>query len=242
MAELVFSGTFFWDGWTVKWKEPRSLTFKDVNPIVNMDASRKWSLFSASVQSLDRTLSPPRPRLKSWDHSTPSSSTIWRLALYILWRIDFKNFSDLTGIWGMPWNNYKQLWWHDLRARWRLKEGASIERLPTELMESIFLQSLNHNLLLASPRIATQLSKSEKLFKAVFFIAFFTDHLNEWFKHIYMTCFKNYISSTLTSSHLRSLTKAIFRSRWCTWKYVQDLLGELLTAPIDTTNTITQFQ
>ncbi len=56
---------------------------------------------------------------------------------------------------------------------------SRLESLPAELLEQIFLASANGNLLLAAPRIATRLSGSETLYRAVFTLAFYNHRLRD---------------------------------------------------------------
>lgn len=65
------------------------------------------------------------------------------------------------------------------------QQMATIESLPTELLETIFLQSLNGGLLLASPRIATRLSRgNESLYRTCFAVAFYKHQLFEVLDHL----------------------------------------------------------
>lgn len=59
-----------------------------------------------------------------------------------------------------------------------------VEGLPTEILEAIFLQCLNGNLLLASPRIAKRLSGKESLYRTAFAVAFYGHQLEDVLSHL----------------------------------------------------------
>jgi hypothetical protein len=61
---------------------------------------------------------------------------------------------------------------------------AFVEGLPTEILEAIFLQCLNGNLLLASPRIGKRLSGNQSLYRTVFSVAFYGHQLEDVLSHL----------------------------------------------------------
>lgn len=61
---------------------------------------------------------------------------------------------------------------------------AAIEGFPTEILEAIFLQCLNGNLFLASPRMAKRLSGNQSLYRTVFSVAFYGHQLEDVLSHL----------------------------------------------------------
>ncbi|OCT50113.1 hypothetical protein CLCR_07758 [Cladophialophora carrionii] len=84
---------------------------------------------------------------------------------------------------------------------------SSLDSLPTEILEQIFLASLNGNLLLAAPRVAVRLSGSEALYRATFALAFFNHALESVLNHLGISLLVPIPEILWTIGDIRSSTK-----------------------------------
>ncbi|KAJ9616460.1 hypothetical protein H2200_000178 [Cladophialophora chaetospira] len=110
---------------------------------------------------------------------------------------------------------------------------STIEGLPTELLEQLFLGSGNGNLLIAAPSLAVRLSGSETVRKLAFLIAFYPHQLSEVVALFELTDYM--CSMEFGSWDIRSMTKAVLGSRWCTCGWVRDFIITLHELAIDDT-------
>ncbi|EXJ75967.1 uncharacterized protein A1O5_00475 [Cladophialophora psammophila CBS 110553] len=103
----------------------------------------------------------------------------------------------------------------------RLPEPCYLEALPAELLQQIFLASMNGNLLVASPLIAVKLSGMKALYHAAFLLAFFSHDVDRQFDIHKLHFLIPRLELPLSSWDIRNMTKAILASRWCTWGQVK---------------------
>ncbi len=115
-------------------------------------------------------------------------------------------------------------------------EYSKLESLPTEILETIFLGSANGNILLAAPRIAVQLSGNETLYRAAFTLAFYNHNLREVLNALQLSSLLPNRELPLDIWDMRSVTKAILRSRWCTYGWVRTLVNILTRHKIATSS------
>ncbi|KAK5057614.1 hypothetical protein LTR84_011614 [Exophiala bonariae] len=107
---------------------------------------------------------------------------------------------------------------------------AVVEKLPTEILEAIFLQCLNGNLLLASPRIAQRLSGNQPLYRTAFSVAFYGHQLGDVLSQLGLSFMIPRLPDRITAWMARSMTKAVLRSLWCTDRWAVNLSQSLLNA------------
>ncbi len=103
-----------------------------------------------------------------------------------------------------------------------------LESLPAELLQQIFLTSMNGNLLTASPRIAVKLSGSKAVYHAAFLLAFYSHDADNMFNIYDLNYLVPILDLPFSSWDVRSLTRAILGSRWCTWGLVKSWLADNL--------------
>lgn len=108
----------------------------------------------------------------------------------------------------------------DLTSHWPSVE-CRLESLPGELLEQIFLTSMNGNLLTASPRIAVKLSGTQAVFRAAFLMAFYSHDIHNMFSLYDLHYLVPILDVRISSWDIRSMTWAVLNSRWCTWGQVK---------------------
>ncbi|KAJ9616461.1 hypothetical protein H2200_000179 [Cladophialophora chaetospira] len=104
---------------------------------------------------------------------------------------------------------------------------SAIEDLPAEILQSIFFKACNGNLLLAAPRIAVRLSGIESIYAATFAIAFYSHQLEEVLGLFNLKHWTSTIPLPYRVWQIRSMTKAVLGSRWCTCEWVRDFMTQL---------------
>ena len=110
----------------------------------------------------------------------------------------------------------------------RDSEGSGLEALPTELLQQIFLNSMNGNLITASPVIAVKLSGQMVLYRAAFILAFYGHDIFKMFELHNLHSLIPMVSFSPSSWDVRSMTRAVLGSRWCTWGQVRLWLSDNL--------------
>ncbi|KIV77801.1 hypothetical protein PV11_09581 [Exophiala sideris] len=101
-----------------------------------------------------------------------------------------------------------------------------LEALPAELLQQIFLTSMNGNLVQASPVIAVKLSGQTSFYRAAFLLAFYSHDVDKVFDIHRLHYFIPMLELPLSTWDVRSLTKAVLGSRWCSWERVKSWLSE----------------
>lgn len=96
-----------------------------------------------------------------------------------------------------------------------------LEALPAELLQQIFLVSMNGNLIAASPLIAAKLSGHSSVYRAAFLLAFFSHDVDKLFNIHHLHFMIPMLDLPLSSWDVRSMTRAVLNSRWCTWAHVK---------------------
>lgn len=96
-----------------------------------------------------------------------------------------------------------------------------LEALPTELLQQIFLVSMNGHLITASPLIAIKLSGQTPVYRAAFLLAFFSHDVDKLFNIHKLHSMIPMLDLPLSSWDVRSMTRAVLNSRWCTWGQVK---------------------
>ncbi|CEJ59562.1 hypothetical protein PMG11_08182 [Penicillium brasilianum] len=111
---------------------------------------------------------------------------------------------------------------------------SMLETLPVEILEKIFLYSLNLNLPRASPVIAAAVSR-EKIFKILIILAFWNDpppnprlSLSDPINRILRPL--DYVP--LTREQRGQLQEAVFRARWCTMERVREQIPTIMLLTI----------
>lgn len=104
---------------------------------------------------------------------------------------------------------------------------SKIETLPEEVLERIFVDSANGNLLLAAPRIAVRLSRNESIYRVAFALAFYNHQLYDFLAALGISRLIPSVDLPMNSWDVRSMTKAVLRSRWCTCGWTLDLFISL---------------
>ncbi|KAJ9602685.1 hypothetical protein H2200_012879 [Cladophialophora chaetospira] len=112
---------------------------------------------------------------------------------------------------------------------------SELEALPLELIQRIFFESCNGNLLLAAPRIAAGLSGTESIYHVAYIIAFYHQHLDEISKLFGLEHWTATTARPFKQWDIRSWTKAVLRSRWCTCGWVRTFTLELRQKVLDDT-------
>ncbi|KAJ5698914.1 hypothetical protein N7462_000919 [Penicillium macrosclerotiorum] len=96
---------------------------------------------------------------------------------------------------------------------------SMLEALPVEVIEQIFLHSLNLNLPRASPALAAAVSR-EHIYNLLILLACFDDH-PEWPRSVTIERIFAPLEYTPLEPKARArLQEAVFRSRWCTMERV----------------------
>ena len=103
-----------------------------------------------------------------------------------------------------------------------------LEALPAELLQPIFLMSMNGNLLTASPRIAVKLSGTNAFYRAAFLLALYSHDVEKMFDIYKLHYLIPMLDLPLSSWDVRSMTRAVLNSRWCTWGQVERWLADSL--------------
>ena len=103
-----------------------------------------------------------------------------------------------------------------------------LELLPAELLQQIFLTSMNGNLLTTTPRIAVKLSGSKVFYRAAFILAFYSHDVEKMFDIYNLHYLVPILDLPLSSWDVRSMTKAVLDSRWCTYGQVEQWLSDNL--------------
>ncbi|KIX07928.1 uncharacterized protein Z518_02582 [Rhinocladiella mackenziei CBS 650.93] len=106
----------------------------------------------------------------------------------------------------------------------RLSSPCHLEALPTELLQQIFLVSMNGNLITASPLIAIKLSGQTSVYRAAFLLAFFSHDVDKLFNIHKLHYMIPMLDLPPSSWDVRSMTRAVLNSRWCTWSQVKSWL------------------
>ncbi|KAK4935704.1 hypothetical protein LTR10_023287 [Elasticomyces elasticus] len=101
---------------------------------------------------------------------------------------------------------------------------SKIETLPVEILERIFVDSANGNLLLAAPRIAVKLSRNESLYRVAFAMAFYNHRLRDFLEALRIASLIPDLALPMRSWDVRSMTKAVLRARWCTCGWTLNLI------------------
>lgn len=110
------------------------------------------------------------------------------------------------------------------RPAFQPKEQSWLERLPIELLECIFLHSLEINMMHALPLLGKTLSK-ESIYRVLILFAFFDDdrqHPVEQ-KHFDPASYR-----VLSDEERSRLQMAVLQSRWCTMARIQQCLPTLM--------------
>ena len=105
---------------------------------------------------------------------------------------------------------------------------SRLESLPAEILEKIFITSLNGSLLRAAPRIARKFSGSNVLKRCVFLMAFYArdiEKMRRYFKFDHLLLDDNV---QIGCWEKRSLIKAVLGSRWCTFGWLRALHRDLV--------------
>ncbi|KAK5055664.1 hypothetical protein LTR69_008038 [Exophiala sideris] len=110
-----------------------------------------------------------------------------------------------------------------------------LEVLPAELLQQIFLTSMNGNLIQASPVIAVKLSGQTSFYRAAFLLVFFSHDVDKVFDIHRLHYFIPMLELPLSTWDVRSLTKAVLGSRCCSWERVKSWLSENLKYAITQT-------
>ncbi|KAJ9608084.1 hypothetical protein H2200_007072 [Cladophialophora chaetospira] len=110
---------------------------------------------------------------------------------------------------------------------------SQLESLPCELLEQIFLNCCNGNLLLAAPIVAAKLSGRRSLYAVCYIASFYSNQAGEILYYYGLSDLASMIPSTFSSWELRSMTKAVLRSRWCTFGFAESFLIDLPSVAID---------
>lgn len=110
----------------------------------------------------------------------------------------------------------------------QVPERCHLEALPAELLQQIFLTSVNGNLIRASPVIAVKLSGQPSFYRAAFLLAFFSHDVDKVFDIHRLHYFIPKLELPLSTWDVRSLTKAVLGSRWCNWGRVKSWLSDNL--------------
>ncbi|EXJ64964.1 hypothetical protein A1O7_01303 [Cladophialophora yegresii CBS 114405] len=95
---------------------------------------------------------------------------------------------------------------------------------------------MNGNLLTASPRIAVKLSGTQAVYRAAFLLAFYSHDVDNMFTIYNLHYLVPILDLPLSSWDVRSMTRAVLNSSWCTWGQVKMWLSDNLLYAI------TQFQ
>jgi hypothetical protein len=110
------------------------------------------------------------------------------------------------------------------RTAFQPKTQSWLERLPIELLEYIFLHSLEISMIHALPFLRKTLSK-ESIYRVFILFAFFKDdrqHLVEQ-KHFDPACYR-----VLSEEERSRLQMAVLESRWCTMPRIKQCLPTLM--------------
>ena len=105
--------------------------------------------------------------------------------------------------------------------------------MPAEILQQIFFEALNGNLIRASPRIATKLS-NQAVYRTAFLVAFYHQNLVELCE-LYTYLLPEVVIK-IPYWELRSMVKTVLDSRWCTWGWFRGLYFELMD------DAVTRFQ
>ncbi|KAJ9602320.1 hypothetical protein H2200_013175 [Cladophialophora chaetospira] len=111
--------------------------------------------------------------------------------------------------------------------------SCHLESLPVELLQQIFLTSMNGNLLTASPRVAVKLSGTKAVYRAAFLLAFYSHDINNMFDLYGLHYLVPILDVPLSSWDIRSMTRAVLNSRWCTWGQVKLWLRDNLCCAVE---------
>jgi hypothetical protein len=103
---------------------------------------------------------------------------------------------------------------------------SPLEQLPSELIEPIFLHSLNGNLIRASRIIASKL-QSPLFRRGIFIIAFCQEHLPELRKVLHLGDVLDSVILPIRAWDLRSIVKVVLDSKWCTVGFFKKIAYEL---------------
>lgn len=114
---------------------------------------------------------------------------------------------------------------------------SGLESLPAEILEPIFLGSCNGNLLLAAPRMAAKLH-SQVVYRAAFLIAFYSYQLEETATVLGIHNLESFIQQPPQAWDIRSMTKAVLGSRWCTCGWTRDFLFSLFASVVQNSRTM----
>ncbi|RAH86249.1 hypothetical protein BO86DRAFT_434928 [Aspergillus japonicus CBS 114.51] len=120
----------------------------------------------------------------------------------------------------------------------RRKKQSMLESLPNELIEKIFLHSLNVNLARSSPILAAAVS-TERIYRALILLAFWDDG-TELSAPSYSRGSRDAISrilrpldyTSISLAQRKDLQTAILHCRWCTVPRILDQLPELMNLVI----------
>ena len=108
---------------------------------------------------------------------------------------------------------------------------SGIESLPAEILQPIFLGSRNGNLLLAAPRAAVKIH-GQAVYRAAFLIAFYSYQLEEAATVLGIDNLISFIQQPPQAWDIRSMTKAVLGSRWCTCGWTRDFLFSLFASVV----------
>ncbi|OCT46642.1 hypothetical protein CLCR_01857 [Cladophialophora carrionii] len=114
----------------------------------------------------------------------------------------------------------------------RIAASCHLENLPDELLQQVFLTAMNGNLLTASPRIAVKLSGTKAVYRAAFLLAFYSHDVDKMFSAYNLHYLVPILDLPLSSWDVRSMTRAVLNSSWCTWGQVRMWLADNLAYAI----------